>query len=151
MSVATSAVSKMAAVVGTAVTKAVVTMAKAAAVTVAPTKSPERTAIVRASVIQTTHRFTYSASNSRKMGQFVRPMSLWMRPPIGRSFRLGLLDPAQSSQCAAHAAPSTASRINRSNFVRTGCGSIFDAHVNAAKNILRLGANPTGRLSGDGP
>jgi hypothetical protein len=41
-----------------------------------------------------------------------------------------------------------ASRISRSRFVCTSCGSIFDADVNAAKNILRLGISPTGGLPG---
>ena len=43
-----------------------------------------------------------------------------------------------------------ASRIGRSRFVCTNCGSIFDADVNAAKNILKLGISPTGVTSGDG-
>ena len=30
----------------------------------------------------------------------------------------------------------------------TNCGSIFDADVNAAKNILKLGISPTGGLPG---
>jgi transposase len=33
-------------------------------------------------------------------------------------------------------------------FVCTNCGSIFDADVNAAKNILKRGISPTGGLSG---
>jgi putative transposase len=41
-----------------------------------------------------------------------------------------------------------ASRISRSRFVCTNCGSIFDADVNAAKNILKLGISPTGGLPG---
>jgi hypothetical protein len=32
--------------------------------------------------------------------------------------------------------------------VCTNCGSIFDADVNAAKNIVKLGVSPTGRLLG---
>jgi Putative transposase DNA-binding domain len=39
-------------------------------------------------------------------------------------------------------------RINRSRFVCTNCGSIFDADVNAAKNILAVGISPTGGLPG---
>ena len=41
-----------------------------------------------------------------------------------------------------------ASRISRSSFVCTGCGSISDADINAAKNIRRLGISPTGGLPG---
>lgn len=61
--------------------------------------------------------------------------------------RIVALDPAQTSQCcSACGTVDAASRISRSNFVCTGCGSIFDADVNAAKNILRLGISPTGGL-----
>jgi hypothetical protein len=37
---------------------------------------------------------------------------------------------------------------NTPGFVCTACGSIFDADVNAAKNILKLGISPTGGLAG---
>jgi putative transposase len=59
------------------------------------------------------------------------------------------VEPAHTSQCcAAWEAFDAASRISRSRFVCTNCGSIFDADVNAAKNILSLGISPTGGLPG---
>src|SRR5258706_11089652 len=38
--------------------------------------------------------------------------------------------------------------VQQSRLVCTNCGSIFDADVNAAKNILKLGISPTGGLPG---
>ncbi len=38
--------------------------------------------------------------------------------------------------------------LNGSRSVCTNCGSIFDADVNAAKNILKLGISPTGGVPG---
>jgi len=43
------------------------------------------------------------------------------------------------------------SRISRSRFVCTNCGSIFGADVIAAKNILKQGISPTGGLPGMAP
>ncbi|MBR0899141.1 transposase [Bradyrhizobium tropiciagri] len=37
---------------------------------------------------------------------------------------------------------------SRSRFVCTSCGTMFDADVNAAKNILSIGITPTGGPSG---
>jgi hypothetical protein len=54
---------------------------------------------------------------------------------------------AASPHCSC-ATVDAASRIIRSRFVCTNCGSIFDANVNAAKNILKLGISPTGGLPG---
>jgi len=60
-----------------------------------------------------------------------------------------VVDPAQTSQCCnACGTVDAASRISRSRFVCTSCGIIFDAYVNAAKNILKLGIRPTGGLAG---
>jgi putative transposase len=39
-------------------------------------------------------------------------------------------------------------RINRSSRACTGCGGIFDADVDAAENILRMGISSTGGLPG---
>jgi hypothetical protein len=50
------------------------------------------------------------------------------------------LDPAQTSQrCSACQAVDAASRISRSRFVCTNCGSLFDADINAARNMLAIG------------
>lgn len=63
--------------------------------------------------------------------------------------RIIVVDPAQTSQlCSACQAVHAASRISRSRFVCTNCGSLFDADVNAAKNILAIGISPTGGLPG---
>jgi putative transposase len=63
--------------------------------------------------------------------------------------RIIVVDPAETSQCCnACGTVDAASRISRSRFVCTSCGSIFDADVNAAKNILKLGISPTGGLPG---
>jgi putative transposase len=63
--------------------------------------------------------------------------------------RIIVVGPARTSQCcSACGAVDAASRISRSRFVCTGCGSMFDADVNAAKNILKLGIGPTGGLPG---
>jgi putative transposase len=63
--------------------------------------------------------------------------------------RLIVVDPAETSQCCnACGIVDAKSRISRSRFVCTNCGSIFDADVNAAKNILKLGVSPTGGLPG---
>ena len=63
--------------------------------------------------------------------------------------RVIVVDPAYTSQaCSACGAVDAASRISRSQFVCTGCGTIADADVNAAQNILRRGLDPTGGLPG---
>lgn len=63
--------------------------------------------------------------------------------------RIIVVDPAHTSQtCSDCNTVDAASRISRSRFVCTNCGSIFDADVNAAKNILKLGISPTGGLPG---
>lgn len=59
------------------------------------------------------------------------------------------IDPAHTSQeCHACGTLDAASRISRSRFVCTSCGVISDADVNAARNILRRGLEPTGGLPG---
>ncbi|MBR0898859.1 transposase [Bradyrhizobium tropiciagri] len=63
--------------------------------------------------------------------------------------KLVVVNPAQTSQtCSACQAVDAASRISRSHFVCTSCGRMFDADVNAAKNILAIGISPTGGLPG---
>ncbi|MBN8993038.1 MAG: transposase [Rhizobiales bacterium] len=63
--------------------------------------------------------------------------------------RIIVVDPAETSQrCNACGSVDAKSRISRSRFVYTNCGSIFDADVNAAMNILKLGISPTGGLPG---
>jgi putative transposase len=63
--------------------------------------------------------------------------------------RIIVVDPAHTSQCcSACGIVDAASRISRSRFVCTNCGSIFDADVNAAKIILKLGISQTGGLPG---
>jgi hypothetical protein len=53
--------------------------------------------------------------------------------------RIVFVDPALTSQCcSACGTVDAASRISRSRFVCTGCGNIFDADVNAARNMLRI-------------
>jgi putative transposase len=62
---------------------------------------------------------------------------------------LVVVDPAETSQeCHACGVLDAASRISRSKFVCTSCGVISDADVNAARNILRRGLEPTGGLPG---
>lgn len=54
--------------------------------------------------------------------------------------RIVAVDPAETSRyCNDSGTVDAASRISRSRFVCTNCGIIFDADVNAAKNILKLG------------
>ncbi|MBR0687754.1 transposase [Bradyrhizobium manausense] len=61
--------------------------------------------------------------------------------------RITVVDPAHMSQtCSACGAVDAASCISRSRFVCTNCGRMFDADVNAAKNILAIGINSTGGL-----
>ena len=61
--------------------------------------------------------------------------------------RIIVVGPVQTSQyCNACGTVDAVSRISRSRFVCTDCGSIFDADVNAAK-ILKL---TNRRTSGDG-
>ena len=75
--------------------------------------------------------------------RMIRTMLEYKAPWFGS--RVIVVDPAQTSQsCSACGTVDVASRISRSNFVCTGCGSIFDADVNAAKNILKLGITSTG-------
>jgi putative transposase len=77
----------------------------------------------------------------------IRSMLEYKAPWYGS--RIIVVDPAQTSQCChACGTVDAASRISRSRFVCTNCGSIFDADVNAAKNILKLGISPTGGLPG---
>lgn len=65
--------------------------------------------------------------------------------------RIIVVYPAQTSHCCnACGTVDAASRISRSRFVCTNCGSIFDADVTTAKNILKLGISPNRRTSGDG-
>ena len=79
--------------------------------------------------------------------RMIRTMLEYKAPWYGS--RMVVVDPAQTSQCcSACGTVDAASRISRSNFVCTGCGSIFNADVNAAKNILKLGLSPTGGLPG---
>jgi putative transposase len=63
--------------------------------------------------------------------------------------KLVVVEPAHTSQtCSACKAVDAASRISRSKFVCTNCGSISDADINAARNILAIGKSPTGGLPG---
>jgi putative transposase len=79
--------------------------------------------------------------------RMIRTMLEYKAPWYGS--RLIVVDPAETSQCChACGTVDAASRISRSRFVCTNCGSIFDADVNAAKNILKLGISPTGGLPG---
>ena len=79
--------------------------------------------------------------------RMIRTMLEYKAPWFGS--RLIVVDPADTSQCCnACGTVNAESRISRSRFVCTNCGSIFDADVNAAKNILKLGINPTGGLLG---
>ena len=79
--------------------------------------------------------------------RMIRTMLEYKAPWYGS--RIIVVDPAQTSQrCNACGTVDAASRISRSRFVCTNCGSIFDADVNAAKNILKLGISPTGGLPG---
>lgn len=62
-----------------------------------------------------------------------------------RGGRLILVDPAYTSQqCSACGATDADSRVTRSRYVCTSCGTPADADVNAAKNILRRGLSTTG-------
>jgi putative transposase len=77
--------------------------------------------------------------------RMIRTMLEYKAPWYGS--RIAVVDPALTSQCCSDCSTvDAASRISRSVFVCTNCGSIFDADVNAAKNILRLGISPTGGL-----
>jgi putative transposase len=79
--------------------------------------------------------------------RMIRAMLEYKAPWYGS--RIIVVDPAQTSQCcSACGTVDAASRISRSRFVCTNCGSIFDADLNAAKNILKLGISPTGGLPG---
>lgn len=79
--------------------------------------------------------------------RMIRSMLEYKAPWYGS--RIVVVDPAQTSQCCnACGTVDAASRISRSRFICTNCGSIFDADVNAAKNILKLGISPTGGLPG---
>ena len=79
--------------------------------------------------------------------RMIRTMLEYKAPWYGS--RIVVVDPAQTSQCCnACGTVDAASRISRSRFVCTNCGSIFDADVNAARNILKLGISPTGGLPG---
>ncbi len=79
--------------------------------------------------------------------RMIRSMLEYKAPWYGS--RIVVVDPAQTSQCCnACGTVDAASRISRSRFVCTNCGSIFDADVNAAKNILKLGISATGGLPG---
>jgi putative transposase len=79
--------------------------------------------------------------------RMIRTMLEYKAPWFGS--RIVVVDPAHTSQCCNVCGSVDAeSRISRSRFVCTSCGSIFDADVNAAKNILKLGISPTGGLPG---
>jgi putative transposase len=78
--------------------------------------------------------------------RMIRTMLEYKAPWYGS--RIVVVDPAHTSQCCTCGTVDAASRISRSRFVCTNCGSIFDADVNAAKNILKLGISPTGGLPG---
>lgn len=54
---------------------------------------------------------------------------------------LGLINPAYTSQtCSSCGSVDKKSRLSQSEFVCTSCGHIENADLNAAKNILRVGA-----------
>jgi transposase len=57
------------------------------------------------------------------------------------------VDPGDVTVPEFHGAVGAASRIGRTRFACTNCGS-FDADVNAASNVPKLGINPTGGLPG---
>ena len=79
--------------------------------------------------------------------RMIRTMLEYKAPWYGS--RIVVVDPMETSQCcSACSTVNAASRISRSRFVCTNCGSILDADVNAAKNILKLGVSPTGGLPG---
>jgi putative transposase len=79
--------------------------------------------------------------------RMIRTMLEYKAPWYGS--RIIVVDPAHTSQCCSVCGTvDAASRISRSRFICTNCGSIFDADVNAAKNILKLGISPTGGLPG---
>jgi putative transposase len=79
--------------------------------------------------------------------RMIRTMLEYKAPWFGS--RIVVVDPAETSQyCNFCGTVDAESRISRSRFVCTNCGSIFDADVNAAKNILKLGISPTGGLPG---
>ena len=79
--------------------------------------------------------------------RIIRTMLEYKAPWFGS--RIVVVDPAETSQCCNSCGTVDAeSRISRSRFVCTNCGSIFDADVNAVKNILKLGISPTGGLPG---
>lgn len=79
--------------------------------------------------------------------RMIRTMLEYKAPWFGS--RIIVVDPAETSQwCNSCGTVDAESRIGRSRFVCTNCGSIFDADVNAAKNILKLGISPTGGLPG---
>jgi putative transposase len=63
--------------------------------------------------------------------------------------KLVAVDPTRISRtCSACQAVDATSRISRSRFVCTNCGTMFDADVNAARNILAICIGPTGGLPG---
>ena len=79
--------------------------------------------------------------------RMIRTMLDYKAPWYGS--RIVVVDPAKTSQCCnACGTVDAASRISRSRFVCTSCGVISDADVNAARNILRRGLEPTGGLPG---
>ncbi len=79
--------------------------------------------------------------------RMIRTMLEYKAPWYGS--KIVIVDTAQTSQCCSTCGTvDAASRINRSRFVCTNCGSIFDADVNAAKNILKLSISSTGGLPG---
>jgi putative transposase len=79
--------------------------------------------------------------------RMIRTMLEYKAPWFGS--RIIVVDPAETSQCCnACGSVDAESRISRSRFVCINCGSIFDADVNAAKNILKLGISSTGGLPG---
>jgi transposase len=63
--------------------------------------------------------------------------------------RIIVVDPAETSQCC-HACGTIDRPALSAGPLRINCGIIFDADVNAAKNILKLGISPIGGTSGDG-
>ena len=58
-----------------------------------------------------------------------------------RGKHFGLVNPAYTSQtCNSCGAIDKKSRVSQAEFVCTSCGNIDNSDLNAAKNILRVGA-----------
>lgn len=106
-------------------------------------KIANMTASARGTVESPGRNVKHKSGLNRSLGEIapgtIRRMLEYKAPLYGS--KVVSVHPAYTSQqCSACTVVDAASRVNRAQFICVSCGLTCDADVNAAKNILRLGA-----------